>query len=195
MLSEPGYPNGGVPQGTVSGPKLFLVQINDLNTPCPLYKYIDDGTMFEICTSGSASRLQDSANDVAQWSKENDMRLNPKKTKEMLISFAREPTHVNSVPNINNDGVDIERVTQAKVLGVTVSSNLTWNAHVDNIVTKARKQVYILYQLKRAGICQCDMVKIYLSVIVLYLNMHIQYGIQVCLNIYHAASKQCRKGP
>ncbi len=64
--------------------------------------------MFEICTSGSASRLQDSANDVAQWSKENDMRLNPKKTKEMLISFAREPTHVNSVPNINIDGVDID---------------------------------------------------------------------------------------
>ncbi len=53
------------------------------------------------------------------------MWLNPKKTKdsEMLISFTREPTHVNSVPNINIDGVDIERVAQAKVLDVTVSSN------------------------------------------------------------------------
>ncbi len=90
------------------------------------------------------------------------MRLIPRKTKEILISLSREPTHVNSVPNISIDGIDIEGVTQVKVLGVTVSSNLTWNAHVDNIVTKASKRVYMLYQLKRAGIRQCDMVKMYI---------------------------------
>ena len=83
----------------------------------------------------------------------------------MLISFTTEPTHVNSVPNINIDGADIERVTQAKVLGVTVSPNLSWNAHVDNIVTKANKRVDMPYQLKTAGIRQSDIVKIYLSVI------------------------------
>ena len=51
------------------------------------------------------------------------------------------------------------------MLGVTISNNLTWSKHVDNIVSKAGKRVYMLYQLKRAGISQLDLVKIYVSVI------------------------------
>ena len=52
-----------------------------------------------------------------------------------------------------------------KLLGVTISSDLTWNKHVENIVAKAGKIVYMLYQLKRAGIGQHDLVTIYVSVI------------------------------
>ena len=51
------------------------------------------------------------------------------------------------------------------MLGVTISNNLTWSKHVDNIVSKAGKRVYMLYQLKRAGISQLDLVKIYVPVI------------------------------
>ena len=59
----------------------------------------------------------------------------------------------------------LERVEHAKMLGVTISNNLTWSKHVDNIVSKAGMRVYMLYQLKRAGISQLDLVKIYVSVI------------------------------
>ena len=52
-----------------------------------------------------------------------------------------------------------------KVLGVTISSHLSWNAHVDEIISKARKRVYMIYQLKRAGINQNDLIRIYISVI------------------------------
>ena len=45
-VSRPGYPNGGVHQGTLSGPKHSLVHINDLRTTCPIYKYIDYSTLF-----------------------------------------------------------------------------------------------------------------------------------------------------
>ena len=48
---------------------------------------------------------------------------------------------------------------------MTSSSDLSWNSHVDGIVSKARKRVFLIYQLKRAGIEQCELVRIYISVI------------------------------
>ena len=53
------------------------------------------------------------------------------KTKEMVICFCKDRTYVESLPYIDINGTDIERVTQAKVIGVTISSDLSWNAHVD----------------------------------------------------------------
>ena len=54
----------------------------------------------------------------------------------------------------------------AKLCRVTLSNDLTWNRHVDCIVKKkAAKRVYMLYQLKRAGIIQLDLVTVYISVV------------------------------
>ena len=63
------------------------------------------------------------------------------------------------------NGNHIERVSQAKVLGVTIPSDLSWNAHVDEIISKARKKLYMIYQLKPAGINQNELIRIYMSVI------------------------------
>ena len=51
FVSNIGYPNGGVPEGTLSGPNNCLVQINELQTPCPIFKYVDDSTIFDVCNS------------------------------------------------------------------------------------------------------------------------------------------------
>ncbi len=70
----------------------------------------------------------------------------------MIICFCHNDNHV-------------ERVIHAKVLGVTLSADLSGNAHVDTIVYKARKRDFTIYQLKRAGIRQYYLLRVYVSVI------------------------------
>ena len=72
-FSPPGHPKGGVPQGTLLGPKCFLVYINDLETPVPLYKYVDDSTLFEICHRKCESVLHHSVDIAARGTLHNDM--------------------------------------------------------------------------------------------------------------------------
>ena len=164
-FSPPGHPDGGVPQGTLLGPKCFLVYINDLETIVPLYKYVDDSTLFEICHRKSESVLQHSVDVAVRWTVHNDMQINSDKSKEVLISFMQDPEFRNTVPRLTIYGNEINNVQHAKRLGVTIFSDLTWNKHVVNIITKAGKRVYMLYQLKRAGIGQHDLVTIHVSVI------------------------------
>ena len=70
-----------------------------------------------------------------------------------------------TIPNIKIDSIDVEQVDHAKLLGVTISHDFSWNKHVENIVKKAGKRLYMMYQLKRAGISQSDLVTVYLSVV------------------------------
>ena len=73
---------------------------------------------------------------------------------ELRISFAEdEPQFATIVV----DGNELERVTSAKLLGLTVSSNLTWNEHVSDVIKKASKSLYLLKQLKRSRVSQQDM--------------------------------------
>ena len=85
----------------------------------------------------------------------------------MIIDFSRNYSLTSGIRSVTIGEQVLERVEHAKMLGVTISNNVTWNKHVDNIVSKAwkRSYLYMLYQLKRAGISQLDLVKIYVSVI------------------------------
>ncbi len=62
-------------------------------------------------------------------------------------------------------GKVVERVDHVKLLGITLSNDLTWKRHVDNIVKKAGKKMYMLYQVKRADVNQADLVTVYISVV------------------------------
>ena len=70
----------------------------------------------------------------------------------MLISFMQAPEFRNTVPRLTIDGNEIDYVQHAKLLGVTISSDLTWNEHVENIVAKAGKRVCIYaISIKESG--------------------------------------------
>ena len=96
--------------------------INDLSTPVPLYKYVDDSTLFEICEINSISLMQEFVNIAAEWTKNNDMKINSEKSKEMIISYAHSNLG-NDVPNIIEGNV-VERVDHVKLLGITLSNDL-----------------------------------------------------------------------
>ena len=111
----------------------------------------------------------------------------------MIICFCCDEAHEASLPYIVIDGNAIDRVKQAKVLGVTISADFSWNAHVETIITKARKRVFIIYQLKRAGISQTDLIRIYVTVI----RPVLEYACPVWHTspiLYLIASRQYRKG-
>ena len=120
---------GGVPQGTLSGPKCFFVYINDLRTTVPLYKYVGDSTLFEICDRNDVSVIQESVDVAARWTEQNDMKINSEQSKEIIISFAQDGNFRSTIPNIKIDGRDIAQVCHAKLLGVTIFFRI-W--HVTN---------------------------------------------------------------
>ena len=74
----------GSTTGNICGAKCFMMYINDLSTPVPLYKYVDDSTLCEICEMNSISLMQESVNIAAEWTNNNDMEINSEKSKEKL---------------------------------------------------------------------------------------------------------------
>ena len=82
--------------------------------------------------------------------------------KEQQSCFTRSPpTH----SPVELDGLAFESVNSAKVLGVTIRYDFKWNDHIFNVTSKAAKRLYLLSQLKRAGICESDLVLFYCSTI------------------------------
>ena len=87
LLSEWATVHAGVPQGTKLGPVLFLVLVNDLACKSSYWKYVDDITISEVIPHGSLSTIQDDLDSITAWAEENCISLNPKKCKEMRLSF------------------------------------------------------------------------------------------------------------
>ena len=104
------------------------------------------------------SNAQTIADEVANWSNRNRIKLNPDKCKELRISSV-SVSH--DFPPVVIGGECIKVVTDAKLLGVTISSDLSWNAHITEVIKKAAKRLYFLIQLKRAHASQKDLCLFY----------------------------------
>ena len=104
------------------------------------------------------------------------MKLNPKKTKEMRISFQHDNPDLSS---LLIGGQMIEAVRSHNVLGLTVQSDLKWNEHIKSIVTKASKRLYIIRILRRNGVLVEDLIEIYFALI--------RSVLEYCCPVWHNA--------
>jgi hypothetical protein len=141
-LSEWGSVPSGVPQGTKLGLWLFILMINDLRpTTAQNWKYIDDTTISETIPRNGSSNIQHAANEVQSWSVANRLQLNRSKCKELLIYFGK--TDIN-FPRVCVYNEDLKLVTSTKILGLTIRHDFKWNDHVENIVKKANKRLFLI---------------------------------------------------
>ena len=123
-------PNGGIPQGTKLSPILFAVMVDDLvRSWGPRIKYVDDLTILEVIPRNSLSVMKYLVNDVNSFAHCNNMQLNPSKCKLMRVDFL----HYNSCYSQPKavGGFVIESVESFKLLGVYISSDLSWSTHCE----------------------------------------------------------------
>ena len=158
--SPPRKLNGGIPQGTRLGPLLFGVMVNDLIRHwLPRAKFVDDVSVTEIIPRNVPSILPYIVTEVQAYAINNNMSLNPSKSKIMAFDFL----HYNSFqcPPVATCGSILEEVKSFKFLGVFIYHELIWTMYCDYILKKANRRLYALRQLRRCGVSAHDSVMVY----------------------------------
>ena len=124
----------GIPQGSILGSLLFLVYVNDIPdyiTNSLLYLFADDTKCLKtISDLADSTKLQDDIDSLNHWSEKWSLLFN--NTKVVQISFK---SHLPTSYTIGTSS--ITKVESHKDLGITLSSNLSWDAHYDHIIAKA----------------------------------------------------------
>lgn len=140
----------GVPQGSVLGPLLFLIFVNDIvcEIPVKIRLFADDCVVFkEIKSLGDCEVLNSSLERLSKWCADWQMSLNLSKTVCMSITRKKSPLLFNySIGNYS-----LLRVSSYKYLGLTITSDLRWNTHVSNICSRAMSKLGFLRRYMKHG--------------------------------------------
>ena len=132
--------HSGVPQGTVLGPLLFLVYINDLpdNIQSSVRLFADDCIIYrEITNEIDARTLQEDLFTLGEWEKRWQMKFNCQKCFVMRLTHARSPKQF----SYSLGGVTLSEVNNHPYLGVSISNKLNWNSHIQEISSKANRSL------------------------------------------------------
>ena len=173
--------NCGVPQGSILGPLLFILYINDFCRSSDILSFVlfADDTQKKI--HKDSHRLVEIINiekrNILSWIRANKLSLNLQKTKYMLFSKS-----INSLPaNIIFENTPLECVSFNTFVGAMVDQKLSWRYHIDNICKIISGNIGIIYKVKSLPLN--FLIMLYSSMILLYLN----YGFLVWGNTHQTS--------
>ena len=136
----------GIPQGTILGPLLFLIYINDLPN-CLEHSqarmYADD-THLTLASNNVRDINQNLNQDlvnVSEWLIANKLTLNQSKTEFMLIGSRQRLCTLSPLPSLEIDGIPVNQVSLTKSLGVLIDENLSWNMHINKLIKKIASSI------------------------------------------------------
>ena len=147
QASDPVPVLSGVPQGSVLGPVLFLIFINDLpeNIRSSVRLFADDCVLYRnIESPADCQILQDDLNSLAQWEADWQMKFNVAKCHSMRVTRHPPDKHIQFEYTLHQQR--LEQVQSAKYLGITISDDLDWGQHISEISSKATKTLGFLWR-------------------------------------------------
>ena len=152
----------GVPQGSVLGPLLFLIYVNDTTESLLSLTrlYADDSSLY--CSATSLQDIEGIINhdlrNVSIWAKQWLVDFNPNKTEAVIFSSRKD----HGEPELYFENSRINIVDQHEYLGITLRSSGLWNDHINNTLNAASKIIYIMRRLQFT-LTRATLNQIYLS--------------------------------